>query len=58
MKLKKDIEDRFENEKWHRVADAIEQAGGDKYPPAAVQKKYKELVKKTGGTKLENMEES
>jgi hypothetical protein len=49
LKVKKEIEDKFETEKWHRVADAIEGLGGSKYPPAAVQKKFKELTKKTTG---------
>ena len=54
LRFKKEIEDKFENEKWHRVAEAIESAGGDKYPPTAVQKKFKELQKKTSGTNVEN----
>lgn len=48
LKAKKEIEDKFENEKWHRIADAIEAAGGNKYPTASVQKKFKELQKTTG----------
>ncbi|KAL4892434.1 hypothetical protein BDV59DRAFT_202576 [Aspergillus ambiguus] len=45
LKFKKEIEDKFEQEKWHRVADAIEGDGGAKLPPAALQKKYKEVLK-------------
>ncbi|KAG2414657.1 hypothetical protein HFD88_003848 [Aspergillus terreus] len=45
LKFKKDIEERFEQEKWHRLAEAIEADGGDKYPTATLQKKYKELSK-------------
>ncbi|KAL5356787.1 hypothetical protein BJX96DRAFT_171929 [Aspergillus floccosus] len=45
LKFKKDIEDRFAQEKWHRLAEAIEADGGDKYPIASLQKKFKELSK-------------
>ncbi|PGH14775.1 hypothetical protein AJ80_05819 [Polytolypa hystricis UAMH7299] len=54
LKVKKEIEDKFENEKWHRVAEAIETAGGNKYPPAAVQKKFKEMSKKMAGVNLDS----
>ncbi|KAL4876643.1 hypothetical protein BJY04DRAFT_222820 [Aspergillus karnatakaensis] len=45
LRLKKEIEDKFETEKWHRIVDAIVQDGGEKYPPAALQKKFRELSK-------------
>lgn len=54
MQHKKDIEEKFENEKWHRVAEAIETAGGGKYPPAALQKKFKELSKNMASTTITN----
>jgi hypothetical protein len=54
LKLKKEIEDKFENEKWYRIAEAIENDGGEKYPPAALQKKFKELQKKMSGTNADN----
>jgi hypothetical protein len=43
--VKKEVEDRFENEKWHRISEAIKASGGRRYPPAAVQRKVKELQK-------------
>ena len=52
--MKKEVEDRFENEKWYRIAEAIKTAGGARYPPAAVQRKFKELHKKMSSVKAEN----
>ncbi|WEW57033.1 hypothetical protein PRK78_002492 [Emydomyces testavorans] len=46
LKLKKEMEDKFETEKWQRIAEAMEQASGEKFPPLALQKKFKELEKK------------
>lgn len=54
MHHKKEIEDKFENEKWHRVSEAIETAGGGKFPPAALQKKFKEINKKMASTTITN----
>ncbi|KAK2798934.1 hypothetical protein FQN50_008665 [Emmonsiellopsis sp. PD_5] len=54
VQFKKEIESKFENEKWQQVAKAIEDAGGNKYPPAAVQKKFKELNKKMSGMAIES----
>ncbi|KAK2748623.1 hypothetical protein FQN55_004176 [Onygenales sp. PD_40] len=54
VQFKKEIESKFENEKWQQVAKAIEDAGGNKYPPAAVQKKFKELNKKMSGLAIES----
>ncbi|KAL2867180.1 uncharacterized protein BJX67DRAFT_106955 [Aspergillus lucknowensis] len=48
IRLKKDIEDKFEAEKWARLSEAISQDGGEKYPAAALQKKFKELSKAGG----------
>lgn len=48
MQSKKDIE-KFELEKWQRIADSVEAKGGHKYPSAAVQKKFKELSKRGNG---------
>ncbi|KAL3437064.1 hypothetical protein BDV09DRAFT_163639 [Aspergillus tetrazonus] len=45
LRLKKEIEDKFEQEKWHRIVEAIQSDGGEKYPIAALQKKFKELSK-------------
>ncbi|OJJ07094.1 hypothetical protein ASPVEDRAFT_357223 [Aspergillus versicolor CBS 583.65] len=45
LRIKKEIEDKFESEKWHRITEAIVQDGGAKYPAAALQKKFKELSK-------------
>lgn len=43
----KEIEEKFELEKWHRVAEAIANDGGAKYPPTTLQKKHKEIAKKS-----------
>ncbi|KAL4927284.1 uncharacterized protein BDV17DRAFT_292721 [Aspergillus undulatus] len=45
LRLKKEIEDKFDTEKWHRIVEAIVADGGAKYPAAALQKKFKELSK-------------
>ncbi|EEH11707.1 conserved hypothetical protein [Histoplasma capsulatum G186AR] len=45
LRFKREIEEKFENDKWRSVSDAIGAAGGKKYPPAAVQKRFKELNK-------------
>lgn len=55
LQKKKEIEERFEIEKWQKIADGIEEMGGGKYPSAAVQKKYKELAK--NGNSVVVMEE-
>ncbi|KAL4865371.1 hypothetical protein BDV12DRAFT_200214 [Aspergillus spectabilis] len=47
LRLKKEIEDKFETEKWHRIVEAIVQDGGEKYPTAALQMKFRELSKKS-----------
>lgn len=38
----------MEQEKWQRIADAIEAKGGSRYPSSAVQKKFKDMVRKNG----------
>ncbi|KAL4742637.1 hypothetical protein BDV11DRAFT_167036 [Aspergillus similis] len=45
LRLKKEIEVKFEQEKWHRIVEAIQSDGGRKYPIAALQRKFKELSK-------------
>lgn len=45
MEIKKEIEDKFEIEKWQKIADGIEARCGQKYPTTAIQKKYKQLSK-------------
>lgn len=52
LEKKKEIEDRFEIEKWQRIADQIESHCGRKYPPATLQKKFKELSKKNNGAAI------
>lgn len=52
LEIKKDIEDKFEIEKWQRIADGIEARCGQKYPTAAIQKKFKELSKKVNANGL------
>ena len=49
LQAKKDIEEKMEAEKWQRVADAIEEKTGNKYPSSAVQKKFKEVNKGGNG---------
>ncbi|KAL1955244.1 hypothetical protein VTO42DRAFT_8903 [Malbranchea cinnamomea] len=56
VKFLKEIEEKFEREKWHRVAEAIEHDGGNKYPPTALQKKFKELSKKMGSVSINETE--
>ncbi|KAL4957181.1 hypothetical protein BDW69DRAFT_180833 [Aspergillus filifer] len=46
FRFKKEIEDKFETEKWTRIADAIVADGGTKYTPLTLQKKFKELKAK------------
>ncbi|KAF9895044.1 hypothetical protein FE257_004672 [Aspergillus nanangensis] len=46
LKAKKDVEDKFEQDKWHKIAESIKADGGMKYPHAALQKKFKELSKR------------
>lgn len=45
FQCKKDIEDRFEVDKWQHIADSIEAKTGVKYPAFTVQKKFKEVMK-------------
>ncbi|KAL4784065.1 hypothetical protein BJX76DRAFT_357395 [Aspergillus varians] len=45
FRFKKEIEGKFESEKWQRIGEAIIQDGGAKYSAAALQKKFKELSK-------------
>lgn len=47
--MKKEVEDKFMQEKWHRIADGIVADGGKKYAVATLQKKYKEITKKNNG---------
>ncbi|KAL5340380.1 hypothetical protein BJX70DRAFT_396885 [Aspergillus crustosus] len=54
LRLKKEIEYKFETEKWHRIVEAIAQDGGNKYPPAALQKKFRELSRKSESASLSN----
>ncbi|KAE8144505.1 hypothetical protein BDV25DRAFT_145550 [Aspergillus avenaceus] len=46
LRVKKEVEERFEQEKWHRISDIMHEEGGTKYPVPALQKKFKELSKK------------
>ncbi|KAL4905158.1 hypothetical protein BDW74DRAFT_178164 [Aspergillus multicolor] len=46
---KKAMEEKLEQEKWRRIADAIHADGGDRYPTATLQKKFRELSKKGAG---------
>ncbi len=46
LQKKKEIESRFEAEKWQKIADGIESTTGNKYPSSVIQKKAKALAKK------------
>ncbi|PYI09884.1 hypothetical protein BO78DRAFT_404759 [Aspergillus sclerotiicarbonarius CBS 121057] len=49
LRAKKEVEDKFEGDKWRLIADAVESAGGKKYPAGALQKRFKEVSKRDGG---------
>lgn len=51
LQAKKEIEEKFELEKWHKIAEAVEAKSGNKYPPTAIQKKFKELSRKMNAGK-------
>ncbi|EYE98700.1 uncharacterized protein EURHEDRAFT_374756 [Aspergillus ruber CBS 135680] len=42
---KKELEEKWEHDKWQKIAEYVEMKGGNKYPAAAIQKKFKELSK-------------
>ncbi|OOF94879.1 hypothetical protein ASPCADRAFT_406720 [Aspergillus carbonarius ITEM 5010] len=42
LRAKKEVEEKFEGDKWRLIADAVESAGGKKYPVGALQKRFKE----------------
>ncbi|KAK1142514.1 hypothetical protein N8T08_007876, partial [Aspergillus melleus] len=44
LHAKREVEERFESEKWTKIADQIISDGGKKYPPASLQKKYKAMM--------------
>ncbi|KAI9037413.1 uncharacterized protein KD926_000376 [Aspergillus affinis] len=44
LKAKTEVEERFEVEKWAKIADQIVSDGGKKYPPATLQKKFKAMT--------------
>ncbi|KAJ9409641.1 hypothetical protein DTO045G8_2567 [Paecilomyces variotii] len=46
LKIKKEVEEKFEQEKWHRITERLDTETGKKFPVGAVQKKAKELAKK------------
>lgn len=50
LQAKKEIEDRMEQEKWQRIAEVIEAKGGSKYPPATLQKRFKQLARSNEST--------
>lgn len=52
---KKEIEARFEVEKWQKIADGIESTTGNKYPSSVIQKKAKKLARK-GNCGLGNLD--
>ncbi|KAI9816259.1 MAG: hypothetical protein M1827_001860 [Pycnora praestabilis] len=45
LSLKKDIEAKFELEKWAKIAEAMEAAGSIKYSTKALEKKFHQLIK-------------
>lgn len=44
--MKKEVEEKFEQEKWHKIAEGVAADGGNNYPANAIQKKFKELSKR------------
>ena len=48
LRAKKEVEEKFEGDKWRLIADAVESAGGKKYPVGALQKRFKEVCKRGG----------
>lgn len=46
LQKKKEAEEKFEAEKWQKIGEALESECGKKYPPATLQKKFKEVTKK------------
>lgn len=50
LEAMKEIEEKFEIEKWAKIAAAIEEKGGKRYPPAVCQKKFKEFSKRGAST--------
>ncbi|KKA23717.1 hypothetical protein T310_2257 [Rasamsonia emersonii CBS 393.64] len=53
LQAKKEIEEKFEAEKWTKIAAAIVAKGGDQYPPASCLKKFKELSKGRTATSMQ-----
>ena len=56
LQVKKQVEQKFESEKWAMIAAGIQDMGGDKYPAATCQKKFKDLTKSPAKTKTNNMQ--
>lgn len=56
--MKKEVEDKFVQEKWHRIADGIQADGGKKYAVATLQKKFKELSKQNNGATISVKDEA
>ncbi|KAJ9267191.1 hypothetical protein DTO195F2_424 [Paecilomyces variotii] len=46
FEAKKEVDDKLEQERWRMIAEGLETKTGKKFPVGAVQKKFKELVKK------------
>ncbi|RHZ58138.1 uncharacterized protein CDV56_106007 [Aspergillus thermomutatus] len=46
LKVKKEVEEKFEQEKWQKIAEGVAADGGNNYPANAIQKKFKELSKR------------
>jgi hypothetical protein len=44
--VKKEVKEKFELEKWHKIAEGVAADGGNNYPANAIQKKFKELNKR------------
>ncbi|RJE27220.1 hypothetical protein PHISCL_00461 [Aspergillus sclerotialis] len=47
LNAKKEIESQLESMKWQKIADLVEEKCGSKYPHTTLQKKFKEVTKKT-----------
>lgn len=56
LQKKKEVEEKFETEKWVKISEVMEAECSKKYPPGALQKKFKEVTKKTSATIIKDEE--
>ena len=44
IEAKREVEDAFEKEKWHRIAEKVVSKGGDQYEGGVLARQYKKLM--------------